>query len=413
MVSRIALRYLFAPKSHRAVNVISMVAMAGVAVAAMAIVVVLSVFNGFTDLARHNLARLDPEVLVRPADGSKVFAADSLADILGARPDVAAATATLSGRALLIGDDGMQMPVRVKSFDYDRLPAVTPLADLIIDGDLSAASPLYDGTAGFQASVGVAMRTGLRPSPYTTATLYAPRRLGRINPANPAAAYRQMPLSLTGVFQVDQAEYDADYIFMPLAAFRELLEYPDGTGSAVELRAADGVRPASLVKTLAHEYPQYEFLGRDRQQADTFRMISVEKWVTFLMLVFILIVAAFNIISTISLLAIEKRSDLVTLRALGAPRSMILSIFISLGRLITTAGGVAGIVVGVVLALLQEHFGLVKLDGDPAAMTIDVYPVRVEWLDILYVFAAIVLTGWVIGCISQLFTKNIDTNHDN
>ena len=262
-----------------------------------------------------------------------------------------------------------------------------------------------DSLAGMQASVGVAVSLGLRPSPYAAGQLYVPKRKGRINPANPAAAYRALPVAVTGVVQVDQPEYDADFVFIPLDAARTLLDYDGGEGSAVEVKAAMGVKPANLVRDLARDFPDYVVQGRIEQQADTFRMIAVEKWVTFLMLVFILLIAAFNIVSTMSLMVIEKRSDISTLRALGAPASMTRAIFVAEGWLVTVVGGIAGLVLGVGLSLLQEYCGLVKLAADPSALTIDAYPVRVEWTDVASVFLAIIVTGLLIGAISRIFTR--------
>ena len=144
------------------------------------------------------------------------------------------------------------------------------------------------------------------------------------------------------------------------------------------------------------------------QQEESYRMIEIEKWVTFMMLVFILVIASFNIISTMSLLVAEKRGDMSTLRALGASRQMVRRIFVAQGFLVTVIGGAAGIVVGIVLSLLQEHFGLIKLQGDPSALTIDAYPVAVEVVDILVVALAVLIVAAVTSQITRLFTKNIE-----
>lgn len=401
---KIALRYLFAKKSHRAVNVIAVISMAGVAVATMAIVVVLSVFNGFTDLAQSHLAAIDPEVRIVPRHGKVIASADSLANALEGRDDVAAASVVLQERALFVAGDH-QMPVVFKGLDPAKARAVTDIDAIIVDGVYAAVNGMPDSIAGMQASVGVAVGLGLRPSPYAAGQIYVPKRTGRINPANPAGAYHSLPVAVTGVAQIDQPEYDADFVFIPLGAARRLLDYDGGEGSAVELKAARGVSPVTLARNLARDYPEYIVQGRMEQQADTFRMIAVEKWVTFLMLVFILLIAAFNIISTLSLMVIEKRSDIATLRALGAPASMTRAIFVALGWLVTVVGGVVGLVLGVGLSLLQEHFGLVKLAADPSALTIDVYPVRVEWTDVATVLVAIIVTGMLIGAISRIFTR--------
>lgn len=400
---RIALRYLFAKKSHRVVNVIAVISMAGVAVATMAIIVVLSVFNGFTDLAHSHLAAIDPEVKISPRQGKVIDCADSLAAVLEQRPDVEAAAVILQERALLLAGD-YQMPVVFRGLDPAKVRRVTDIDAVIIDGVYADFNSMPDSIAGMQAAVGVAVNLGLRPSPYAAGMIYVPKRKGRINPANPAAAYRSLQVAMTGVVQIDQPEYDADFVFIPLSCARQLLDYRAGEGSAVEVKAARGVSPDQLAESLARDFPQYLVQGRIEQQADTFRMISVEKWVTFLMLVFILLVAAFNIVSTLSLMVIEKRSDMATMRALGAPLSMTRAIFVAEGWLITAVGGIVGLVLGIALSLLQQYGGIVKLAADPSALTIDVYPVRLEWVDVAVVFFAILVTGLLIGLLSRLFT---------
>lgn len=400
---RIALRYLFAKKSHRVVNVIAVISMAGVAVATMAIIVVLSVFNGFTDLAHSHLAAIDPEVKISPRQGKVIDCADSLAAVLEQRPDVEAAAVILKERALLLAGD-YQMPVVFRGLDPAKVRRVTDIDAVIIDGVYADFNSMPDSIAGMQAAVGVAVNLGLRPSPYAAGMIYVPKRKGRINPANPAAAYRSLQVAMTGVVQIDQPEYDADFVFIPLSCARQLLDYRAGEGSAVEVKAARGVSPDQLAESLARDFPQYLVQGRIEQQADTFRMISVEKWVTFLMLVFILLVAAFNIVSTLSLMVIEKRSDMATMRALGAPLSMTRAIFVAEGWLITAVGGIVGLVFGIALSLLQQYGGIVKLAADPSALTIDVYPVRLEWVDVAVVFFAILVTGLLIGLLSRLFT---------
>lgn len=402
---RIALRYLFAKKSHRAVNVIAVISMAGVAVATMAIIVVLSVFNGFTDLAQSHLAAIDPEVRISPLSGKVIESADSLACALERRDDVASAAVVLQERALFVSGD-RQTPVIFKGLDPVKARRIADIDAVIIDGVFAPDNGMPDSLAGMQASVGVAINMGLHPSPFAAGRIYVPRRLGRINPANPAAAYRALDVAVTGVVQVDQPEYDADFVFIPLEAARRMLDYGAGEGSAVELKAAQGVRPDDLVRRLAKDLPQYSVQGRVEQQADTFRMIAVEKWITFTMLVFILLIASFNIVSTLSLMVIEKRADMATLRALGATSASTRSIFVVEGWLIAAVGGVAGLVLGVLLSLAQQCFGLVKLAADPSALTIDVYPVRLEWADVAIVFFAIIATGLVIGMVSRLFTKN-------
>lgn len=404
---KIALRYLIAPKSHRAVNVISIISVVGVAVATMAIVVVLSVFNGFSDLARRQLSRIDPDLRVQAAEG-KVFArADSIADVIQTVAGVRAAMPVLRDRALLVADRS-QMPVRFVAVDPAKAAAVLELDSIIIDGIYSPDNGLPDSVAGAQISVGVALSTGLRPSPYAAGDIYVPRRLGRINPANPAAAYRCLPVAVTGVTQVDQQDYDNDYVILPLGPMRELLEYSDGEASSVEIALASGGDVGRVRRRLEQTLPQgLVVLDRDEQSSDTYRMIAIEKWVTFLMLVFILVIASFNIISTLSLLVIEKRDNMATLRALGAPRGLIARIFVDEGWLITVSGGLVGIAVGIVLVLLQQHFGLIRLEGDPSTLNVDSYPVRLVWGDVALLLGTVVVLGFIISQISRLFSRKI------
>lgn len=404
---RIALRYLFAPKSHRAVNIISVISMAGVAVATMAIVVVLSVFNGFSDLAGSHLSLIDPDIKVIPAKGKVFGAADSLENVIRQTQGVAAVTPSLTERGLLVSGD-RQMPVVFKGIDATSAPQVLDMDGLLIDGDYEDGSNIPGHVSGVQIAVGVAMDMGLRPSLYRAAELYVPKRSGRINPANPAASYLSAPLAVTGVFRVDQPEYDADFMFIPLSEARRMLEYDDDKAGALEIRLADASSADRIAKILRDELGEdYTVLTRRQQQAETFRMIEVEKWITFLMLIFILLIASFNIISTLSLLVIEKRDNMATLRSLGAPRSLVRNILISEGWLITVTGGIAGIILGIGLSLVQEYFGIIRLSADPASLSVDVYPVRLEWGDVAAVFLAIVLTGLIISQISRIFTRKI------
>ncbi len=408
---RIALRYLFSKKSHRAVNVISVISVAGVAVATMAIVVVLSVFNGFTELSRSQLSRIDPDLLAVPVAAKTFAASDSLAAAVERLPGVAVAMPSLTERALLVAD-AAQKPVRVKGVAADRFRAITGFDNIVIDGVFAPAIPpeyTDSVTADAAIAVGPAVELGLHPSFSQGPRLYVPRRTGRINPANPAGAYRSLPLRTTAVFRVDQPDYDADMVIVSLDALRRLLEYNDNEAGAIEIRVADGTDAGDVADAVARVVGgDFDVLTRDRQQADTFRMIAVEKWITFLMLVFILIVACFNIVSTLSLMVIEKRDDMATLRALGAARSSVGAVFRWEGWLITALGGLAGTVLGLLLALAQQHFGIIKLGGDPSAMTIDVYPVAVSATDVVAVLATVLVTGFVIGQIARFFTHKIN-----
>ncbi len=399
---RIALRYLFAKKSHRAVNVISAISTAGVAVATMAIMIVLSVFNGFTELSERNLSNVDPDLQLQPVRG-KVFAgADSLATAISGVSGVSSASPVIEERAMLISGHA-QLPVVFKAV-ADNYSDVLSIDSLIIDGVYLNAVDTTDCT---QISVGVANRTGLRPGYGVMADIYVPRREGRINPANPLAAFISRPVMISAVFQTDRAEIDNDRVIIPLSLARQLLDY-DTEASAIDIsvdQGADVSEVAARISDMAGD--SFVVLDRRMQQEEAFRMIEIEKWVTFMMLIFILLIASFNILSTLSLMVVEKRGDSEIFRALGATSSFVRSIFIRQGFMITVFGGFAGIALGIVLSLLQEHFGLIKLAGDPAALTIQVYPVAVSSADILVVALAVLAVAWLTSQITMLFTRNI------
>lgn len=385
---RVALRYLFSRKSHGAVNIISAVSVGGVAVAAAAMVIVMSVFNGFSGLAESKLSRIDPDLSVVPTEG-KVFArADSLAALLRRIDGVASAEPVLTEQAFAaVGEK--QMPVTLRGTTPAGL-AASGLGEAVIDG---AFSPGADAAL---LSVGTALGLNVRPAMGIPVAVFEPRRLGRVNPSNPATAFRADSLSVGGVFQIEQEEYDRDLLVAPLAMVRRLLDY-DSEASSLSLMLAPGadfkaVR-AEVEKALP---PGLEALDRRQQQADAFRMIEVEKWITFVMLAFILAVASFNIVSTLSMLIIEKQQNIGVMRAMGGSRRFISSIFANQGWLVTVAGGVFGIILGSALVLCQQHFGWVKLQAaDPAMLSVDSYPVRLDCGD-LAVTGAVILLGALI-----------------
>lgn len=367
----------------------------------MAIVVVLSVFNGFSGLSAAQLSRIDAAIRVEPREGKTIAGVDSLASEFMKLPGVRSAQPVIEERAMLVSGRA-RVPVAFKAVQPDYR-CVVDLDSVIIDGVFLNS---YDSVACMQLSVGVANRTGLRPGLNSTAELYVPRRKGRINPANPAASLRSERMLITGVLEVERADVDNDRVIIPIESARRLLDYDEAT--AIELSLADGSDPAEVMKAVsAIAGDRFNVLDRHMQQADAFRMIAVEKWITFMMLVFILVIASFNIISTLSLLVVEKRHDMGVLRAMGASRKSVRSIFAWQGFMITLLGGVTGIVIGIILSLAQEHFGLIRLAGDPAALTISVYPVAVEFLDVLIVLIAIMVIGAVCSQITRLFTKNI------
>lgn len=395
-----------ARKSHNAVNVITAIAVGGVAVSAAAMVVVLSIFNGFADLASAHLSAIDPPLLVERADGRVITGADTLAAALQCRADVRVAVPTLNERALVVTPTA-QTPVRIKGVGtgYANL---TGVEGIIIDG--CYAPTTSDGRPSAQIAVGVANELLQRPGPEAQVDVYVPRRRGRINPANPMAAFRGAEVTVSGVFQVDQPDIDADLMLVPLSTARDLLAYDGGEASAIEVAPANGADTRDVKRALQTELGAgYQVLDRLEQRAETFRMISVEKWITFMLLVFVLVMTLFNIVSTLSLLVIEKRGNMLTLRACGASGAMVRRIFIIEGWLIAAAGGIIGIVVGVALTLAQQYGQFVKLAGNASQLSIDAYPVRLAWPDIGLTVVAVAITGLLTAQVTRLFIRKLKT----
>ena len=392
---RIALRYLLSRKSHNAVNVISAVSVAGVAVATIAIVCVLSVFNGFTRLAYDRISLIDPDLSIVAAEGKTIADADSLCRTVAALTPVAHVAPMVSDQGLAIYN-GRQMPVQIIGVD-SLFSRIVKIDSVVIDGDFMLRD---DHWRYASLSVGVAIALGARPGYYDYLALYAPRRTGRINPANPMGAFRSDSLIVGSVYQVEETAYDTDGVIVPLETARNLFDYTtEATSLAVSLRPGftENESAAEVGKALGD---RYRVLTRLQQESESFRMISVEKWITFLMLAFILVIASFNVISTLSMLIIEKTPNMATLRALGASETTIRHIFVWEGWLISMLGGIAGIVLGVILCLAQQWGGFIKLNGDPSKLSISTYPVAVELTDILAVAALIFVTGLLVALIT-------------
>ena len=360
---KIAWRYLVSKKGHQAVNIISIVAVCGVVVATAALICVLSVFNGFKGLIMGRLALLDPEVAITATLGKTINDADSVINAVGTLPGVERAVPVVIDQALAMYAQ-YQMPVRLKGVpdDYNRMNGMD---SVIVDGEWK----LRDQVSKYAvAGAGPAVRLCVRPEFLGMVRLYAPQRQGRVNIANPMGAFRQDSLFVSGVFQLQQNSYDADLIYVPLDMARELFDY-ETEATQIELKLMPGANEQQVMQLISHVLGKgYQVKNRLMQQREAYRLVNIEKWMAFLLLAFILIIATFNVISTLSLLIIEKDDSIATMRALGANDRQISRIFVLQGWLITLAGAVTGIVIGLILCLCQQQFGLLRLSGDPANM---------------------------------------------
>lgn len=381
---RIALRYLLSRKQFGAVNVISAISVAAVAVAAAAMIIVLSVFNGFERLAQSKLSALDPDYLAVPTQGKRIEGIGSLVELLEGVDGVKAACPQISERAYAMNADAQSAVVMLGL--TERGLHESGIADVIIDGTDRMTN---DSTV--LTSVGVAMMLGLRPyEGADSMSLFEPRRMGAINPANPMAAFCKADLRVAGVYQVEQEEYDRDMVIVPYSLASRLLGYDDAA-TAVAIYTGGSLTPESDLRQIAE---QHGLIVKDRyeQQEHTYRMIAIEKWISFLMLGFILVIASANIISTLLMLVLDKEPSMAILRAMGATRGLIRGVFATQGWLIVLLGGLAGIACGVLLVAGQMRYGWVKLGAsNPELMSITNYPVELRWGDVGFTLAA--LTG--------------------
>lgn len=397
---KIACRYLVSKKGHQAVNIISIVAVGGVVVATAALICVLSVFNGFRGLIMGKLAMLDPQIAITATLGKTINDADSVIEVVSALPGVERAVPVIEDQALAIYAQ-LQMPVRLKGVpdDYNTMNLMD---SVIVDGQWK----LRDQVSRYAvAGAGPAVRLMVRPDFLGMVRLYAPQRQGRVNIANPMGAFRQDSLFVSGIFQLQQNSYDADLIYVPLEMARELFDY-ETEATQVEVKLAPGANEQGAMSAISQALGNsYQVKNRLMQQREAYRLVNIEKWMAFLLLAFILVIATFNVISTLSLLIIEKDDSIATLRALGANDRQISRIFVLQGWLITLVGAMTGVVIGLLLCLGQQRFGWLRLSGDPANMIINAYPVEVQWTDVLITFALVAAVGLLTSMVTALIMR--------
>ena len=315
---------------------------------------------------------------------------------------VLAAAPTLEERGLLALNDDAQVGVVFKGIDENY----KEVADIEGITRFAIYRPKGDRMPGAMISTGVASELGFQPG--LPVELYTLRRIGRINPANPAGAFFSEYLGVDGIIAIDQPDFDSDHILVPIDVARNILQYDDDAASAIEVKLAQGADIGRVKRQIETAVgPFFKVETRHEQHAESYRMIAVEKWITFAMLIFILVIAAFNIISTLSLMVIEKRNNMETLRFLGARASITRGVFLAMGAMITLVGGAIGIALGVALSLAQQWGGFIKLNGDQENLSIHVYPVRVEVTDLLAVAALLAAVAAVAALCTRLFTKKL------
>ena len=389
----IARRYLFSKKSTNAINIISGISMVGVAVATMALVIVLSVFNGFHDLVASFFTNFDPQIEVVPTRGKSAPADDPALTTIKAMPEVLVATECVTDQALAYYN-GRQAMVNVMGVD-DNFAQLTHINSILYgQGEfcLQAANLQY-GVPGIR----LAQTLDLGAQWDGFLTIFAPQREGQlIDMASDADGFVADSLLSPGVvFSVNQAKYDRDYLITSIGFARRIFQM-QGMVTSLKLKLKPGA-DLDAVKQRMQQVSEGRFrvLDRFEQQADTFRIMQIEKVLAYLFLTFILLVACFNIIGSLSMLIIDKKADVQTLRNLGADNRTIARIFLFEGRMISAIGAIVGILLGLLLCGLQQQFGLVSMGESSGTFVVNAYPVSVHYGDVFIVLVTVLVVGWV------------------
>ncbi len=391
----IAWRYLFSKKSHHAINIISGISACGVAIATLAMVCTLSVFNGFRDVVSSLFTDFDPQLKVSLAEGRTLSGDDPALKALRQRKDVALVTNCLEDQALIV-KDGKQVVVTIKGVE-DNFMRQTHLKELLypqMDEDVVLhADVLEFGLVGAQLPLQLALQADFE----VPLKVYAPKRGERVNMGNPMNSFNTDELMSPGcVFIVKQAKYDAHYILTSLNFARRLFDQP-GRVSQVEVKLKEGTNLNRAKQDIARQLGN-RFVVQDRyeQQEDVFRIMKVEKLIAYIFLTFILLVASFNIVGSLSMLMIDKQKDIQTLHNLGASPSDVRRIFILEGNMISLLGAVVGIIIGVALCWVQQQYGIISLGRSEGSFIVEAYPVVVKPWDIILVFLTVVAVSALV-----------------
>lgn len=386
---RFAFRYLFARKSHNVINLISGIGVAGMAVGTAALIIILSVFNGFDHIVQESMMDAKADIKILPSAG-KVFTPDSTAFASIIADDRVVRLSSVLEDQVFVSFEGRQSLARAKGLDETAIEE-SPLRGHIIDG----AWKFHDGSRECAvAGSGLAYTIGANPRFVSPLEIYYPSRTKAVSIANPAASLRSAKAKLTGVFSVS-ADLDARLILVPIGLMREVLEYEDEV-SSIEIWTAPGTTSAVQKDISALLGAGFKVLDRTQQDASLYKMIRYEKLAIYLILIFVVILIAFNIYSSLTMLVVEKEDDRGTLRALGAPDSMVRRIFLLEGWLVSLLGMAIGLAIGILAVLAQQRFGIVPMPGN---FVVSAYPVVLKASDFLWTVLGVASVGFLMALI--------------
>ena len=387
----IAVRYLFARKSHNVINIISAISAIGMAIGTAVLIIILSVYNGFDSLIRSMMSTVEPDLLITPSSGKVFVPEGDVYDWIYDRPEVLSMCCILEDN-VFISYDGSQGLAKAKGVDWIYAEE-SPLADHIRNGEFR----LYKGDIP-QSVVGgtLAYEMGINPRFLSPIEMYYPSRTKRISIADPRSALESVKVFPSGVFTINE-EIDSELMIVPIEVMRDLLKYDDEV-SAIEIRVAEGTE-RRVLKDLQEEISRrlgdgFEVKDRYRQNEVLYKMMTYEKLATYLILIFVIIIIAFNIFGSLTMLIIEKEDDIRILRSMGATRKLISRVFVLEGWMISLAGLAVGTFIGTALSLIQQHFGIIKM---PGLYVVQAYPILLSWADIAITAAGVAIIGYLIA----------------
>jgi lipoprotein-releasing system permease protein len=391
---KIAWRYLFAKKQYNAIHIISGISAAAIGVVTAAMVCVLSIMNGFGVIVEQMFSQFDPDIRIEAVNGKSFNDSGSKFESLRQLDGIELISQRIEETALL-QFEGKQMPVRLYGVD-STFATLTHIEEIITGGHYEVHDGAFDRAVLGQ---GLAWHIGIGAQFINPLYLYVPKRTEKVNMLRPDQAFNEEVCFIAGTFAVQQAKYDDEVMLVDIDLTRRLLEYEETEVSSLLIKVQSTSHIKHVEKDIQHLLgDKYKVLNRYEQQADFFRILRVEKLLTTLLLVFILLIASFNIIGSLSMLIIDKQSDIQTLSHLGASSSLIRRIFLFEGWLISTLGAMIGLVIGLAICLIQEHVGILKL-GSGTEYIISAYPVAVQAADIFLVAVVVLCLGFLAAWI--------------
>ena len=395
----IAGRYLIAKKSHNVINIISAISAIGMAIGTAALIIILSVYNGFDSLIRSMMSNVEPDIMICPSNGKVFVPEGEVYDWIYDQPSVLNMSCVLQEQ-VFINYDGKQSLAKAKGVDW-IYEEESPIRAHLLEGEFK----LHRGDIPLAAVGGIlAYDLGLSPRFLAPIEIYYPTRTGKISAANPMTSVEAVKAWPSCTFSINQ-EIDDDLMIVPIELMRELLEYENEV-SAVEIRLTEDADSRELQRLQAGISSRlgdgYKVLDRFQQNESLYKMMKYEKAAIYMILIFVIIIIAFNIFGSLSMLIIEKGQDIETLRSLGAQEKLIRRIFILEGWMISLAGLAGGLLTGTAFALAQQHFGFIKMPGH---FTVQAYPIILSWSDILFTAAGVAVIGYIIALMPVMSLK--------